>query len=1599
MSIISLRKNSTVKEVSIMCRLGGSLVLLKISLSVFLLISIFGDITSYSSEIIQNDIEDVDILSSTAVSGKANVLTLLDLSASMQTDFGGVGTGEWDGSDIIEACESFAGGTNTFDRRSFASHCAENVAGTSICGSQVCEIGVCDSQEEFDALVSCVIANQTDPSLLDSASIFTAVCQGPSASDCDRWWERVAAAASLEYGAISPNLTQCPSASSLTCQAAGDPDPGCDTTTDYANFKDCFDDLNSISPSQAQTCTGGILNCSGVAMSGSSRLDLAIDMFLEIFDADNSIESLSCDDSTLNLFDGTSDTIDCMDYLETPFRDVSNIISGASNLPTSPAKNPIDELTSADSDFINLRLRGMKFGGTDSSCTDSSAFEVETSGFSEGVDASGKQQRIRDLWTFYRDSQALGGTPLALALGFDDMNDSTISASNLVVSDALNAFKNELETDSAVECRGQVAVVITDGEDSCSGDCVSPNSIPSSCTGFTTTNANRRSAIQAVSNLRTYYARNPFTNNGQQFKKEIPVFVVGLNIKNEKTQRMLHAMAMAGGTYAGDTLNGIDGGVIQHTGPDGNIIGDIDVASILPSGSSYDVYKDIATAKNIDSNPSNAVLKQCTTPDNASNAKCQFAASTGDVNVFDDTFFTSATPFTPSDPLENFAYLANTPEELLAALKNIFQSAGSAFSGAVGSVPPVSTNAKSPDLRGRIALTLNTPGSDHIWQGRLALYGLVDDPDNFGQQVIIRKPISTNSDLTDSDLVQSHKIFTDAGVLKSAAKSFHWDVGKNLAELSPSSRNLKTVTSTDPTLITSSQNGILKYTSDLISFDKTIPHSAFGISDADVDTTTITSFCNTASTCSTDCSDQTSSACKSCVKDCLRDRVVDFMRGHNEILPVNDPMGIKGFDIGSSCPDPSNPQPTDTYDTCSIKFSSYNSQPVFVGSPPVLFSDIGFANFATSFRNRSAVMYVGSNAGFFEAIHAGNLVDFTDTTLTDSDKKNPFTNIDETFDFYTAGQGREIFGFASPTFHTDSTAISSADTLLNNSSPDYRTGDFKSFVLENTEARSFYDSTPLIADIWIDGFKNGIKAKDAICDPDEAGADTDADLDGVIDPCGKEWHTIAFIANKNGGGSVTALDITNPKCLNEACEHSLDGTVAITNLFADGTTYPSHLWTVFDDDFGNTWSNPNVGKVRMKTENDDGNVTVDRWILFMGAGVDPADTDPTDGVSSGNAFHAIDIASGKVVFKFHPTRDIPSELDMELENARMSNMTCDVAGIPGVFDINSDSYADLVYVGDTCGRLWRFDVSMPLDHDSPSETVSDAGIKSDPFIEAADWTGDIVFCAAADESTCLNTSMSTTQRQPIFFAPTLAFDSNGKKHLVFVTGNRRYPSVETQFGKLYNIIDEYIPAFIAAGSPITTSIKTENDFDSEQIVDIVKQSGVSGQFVVNGDGISDPSNFGEFMIRFPDNLDASDPASVIEDISGEKGIGTPLVINGLILFTTFAPGSSSGSTCGGELGKGRLFAVDFQTGRSALAKVPGASDILKGTKIQKSAAAGVNTSEGIPSELRITRGSGGAPLVSISFTGGPSTQGPKFLIWKLPQMPQETQMLYWEEVI
>ena len=420
-------------------------------------------------------------------------------------------------------------------------------------------------------------------------------------------------------------------------------------------------------------------------------------------------------------------------------------------------------------------------------------------------------------------------------------------------------------------------------------------------------------------------------------------------------------------------------------------------------------------------------------------------------------------------------------------------------------------------------------------------------------------------------------------------------------------------------------------------------------------------------------------------------------------------------------------------------------------------------------------------------------------------------------------------------------------------------------------------------------------------------------------------------------------------------------------------------------------STPSMGRIRLNITEGDETKTADRWVMFVGGGLDPLDTDPTNGVNFGNAFVVVDISTGKEIFKFHPTRPIPSG-GSALPN--VGDMVCDVPSRVAAVDINSDGYTDLAYFGDSCGRMWRFDVSMPVEVDG---SLSESGPNGNMTMVAEDWTGKIAYCANTS-SECLNgqnqPKVPTTNLEPIYFAPTIVLDDLGRRHVIFVTGDRRDPSSTTKSGKLYNFIDDYIPAFLAGGTAVGgQTIKTATTLISaNQVIDLQAQSGVSGQFI-SSRGNNFSSTQGEFLVRFPSNL--GNPQL------GEKGFGVPVVINRVLIFTTYAPEVGAGNPCTSGTGLGRIFALDFITGVSALSRIPGVtqSDILKGTSAQKSVAAGSTVAEGMPTPAQLTFGARGSVLMSVAFTGGPVQGGSQFIVWELPPLPTRTQTLFWEELL
>jgi Tfp pilus tip-associated adhesin PilY1 len=249
---------------------------------------------------------------------------------------------------------------------------------------------------------------------------------------------------------------------------------------------------------------------------------------------------------------------------------------------------------------------------------------------------------------------------------------------------------------------------------------------------------------------------------------------------------------------------------------------------------------------------------------------------------------------------------------------------------------------------------------------------------------------------------------------------------------------------------------------------------------------------------------------------------------------------------------------------------------------------------------------------------------------------------------------------------------------------------------------------------------------------------------------------------------------------------------------------------------------------------------------------------------------------------------------------------------------------------------------------------------------------------------------------PIFFAPTAVFDDLGQIHVIFVTGSRRNPSSTLQFGKLYNFIDTYIPAFLAGGLPVPAVTKTEASFDAGQIIDIVPLGGVTGQFTTEGGSTID--NRGEFIVRFAENIDSSvDPS--VENPRGEKGFGPPVVIARALLFTTFAPDPETENVCAAGAGEGRLFALDYLSGEPALARVPGAENLLGGDATQRAATVGKTVAFGMPTPAQLTFGARGSVIMTVAFSGSSAAGGANFLVLELPQLATRTQTLFWEELL
>ncbi len=370
----------------------------------------------------------------------------------------------------------------------------------------------------------------------------------------------------------------------------------------------------------------------------------------------------------------------------------------------------------------------------------------------------------------------------------------------------------------------------------------------------------------------------------------------------------------------------------------------------------------------------------------------------------------------------------------------------------------------------------------------------------------------------------------------------------------------------------------------------------------------------------------------------------------------------------------------------------FHSNPVVVGQPVMFESDPSYkVGFKGLVANRDRVIYAGSNGGFVHGFHAG------DWDLAATPPK------------YDAGTGVEEFGFMPWTSRQNI-----RHKPFDNGNRDYY----------------YVDGSPTVADVWLY---------------------TDWQVGSKI-ASGEEWRTALVTGSRQGGETYLALDISDPGA----------GSCPSPEL---GDGYPCYLWEFPREDdvspaqgyVAETWGDPIITKVRVT----DGANVYERWVAIVTGGYDPS-SDPNNHAAydpdslAGRGIAVIDMKTGEMLAArgFDPAGDCSNPASV-LNTTAERKMCAAIPSTPAVYDADGDGFADVLYVGDLAGNMWKWVLKAPLELSGPT-TAADAD---------GDWPFRRVFSAPVYND-------GTNDFYKSIYFPPAGTRKNGKIWLAFGTGER-----------------------------------------------------------------------------------------------------------------------------------------------------------------------------------------------------------------------------------
>lgn len=424
----------------------------------------------------------------------------------------------------------------------------------------------------------------------------------------------------------------------------------------------------------------------------------------------------------------------------------------------------------------------------------------------------------------------------------------------------------------------------------------------------------------------------------------------------------------------------------------------------------------------------------------------------------------------------------------------------------------------------------------------------------------------------------------------------------------------------------------------------------------------------------------------------------------------------------------------------------FHSDPVIVGGPASFILDQDYHAFASNYEHRKRVILAGANDGFLRFFDAGTW----QTTTTPPG--------------YDEGTGAEIVGFMP-----------------------YATRQIAKQIPIDDGGRTVYsvDASPTVSDVWF--YQN---------------ASVNAAKDGTD---WQEWRTIGIGGMRQGGNSYYALDLTDP-------------TSSTCPAPASGNRYPCYLWEFPREDavggiasyMGQTWSDPVIVKVKVNPTVSTPNATTpafDRWVAIFGTGYSPS-SDPNDAsnydvlATEGRAVVIVDLKTGQVLAekKFDPAGSTavtdPSVFTYSSSDPERA-MHYSFAASPGVYDLDFDGYADVIYIPDLGGNVWKWVIN---------------GIGQDPIngtgsVTQPNWHFRKMFAAPTHFEAG---PPAKTYYKSMFFTPSATLKS-GNLWLVVGTGERMNLKFQGITGtllennRLYNLVD---------GDPLDVSMPTTVTLES-----------------------------------------------------------------------------------------------------------------------------------------------------------------------------------------